>query len=94
MKVIGIMDLCMAKEYFNGWMDQDIKDNLYMEENKDLELLPFLMGIIIKVIGLEVNNKELEHYMIKIISKLKKVLGLMVYFLYLYKNNNGKIRVK
>lgn len=93
MMVFGIMALCMAKEYFYGWMAPNTKDNLLMAKNKDKELFIFLMEITIEVIGLEESSRGLVFYLINITKSLKKEFGRMVFFRHLWYNKNGNSKV-
>ena len=52
------MDIIKVKGFYNGEMDQNIKENLLMVRNKDLVFIHFLMGIFMKGIGLKVSNKD------------------------------------
>ena len=56
-KDIGKMDIIKVKGFYNGEMDQNIKENLLMVRNKDLVFIHFLMEIFMKGIGLMVSNK-------------------------------------
>lgn len=51
------MDIIKVKGFYNGEMDQNIKENLLMVRNKDLVFIHFLMEIFMKGIGLMVSNK-------------------------------------
>lgn len=51
------MDIIKVKVFYNGEMDQNIKENLLMVRNKDLVFIHFLMEIFMKGIGLMVSNK-------------------------------------
>lgn len=65
-KEVGKMEIFKVKELYNGEMDQNIKEILLMERNKDMEFILFLMVIIMKDSGLMENNKDKELYIEKI----------------------------
>lgn len=62
----GKMGIIKVKELQNGGMDQNIKENLLMGRNKDMEFILFLMEIIMKDLGLMENNKDKEQFIERI----------------------------
>lgn len=65
-KEAGKMEIFKVKGLYNGEMDQNIKEILSMERNKDMKFILSLMVIIMKDFGLTENNKDKELYIEKI----------------------------
>jgi hypothetical protein len=58
MKVTGKMIFSMDKEKKHGLMDQSMKDNISKERNMDLELMPGMMVLSMKVNGMKIKLEE------------------------------------
>lgn len=51
-----------VKVFFNGKMDQNMKENLLKVKNKDLEYIILIMEVYIKVFGVKENKMDKVYY--------------------------------